>query len=169
MSWSERAKKFNIDFSFPCFEEPKPWTFISDGVQYHKAQLKTANPLVVSFFVSTLFDILAVFAVYWDRKWGRETRVYGNRKSQGKPCKIASSPSGWSRERWNRAKRAKVKNKTDWRGTARTLNHVGSNTCHRQGYKMASAMPADSSENLQLSQRSEGPEPATIARDRYIL
>ena len=26
-------------------------------------------------------------------------------------------------------------------------------------------MPADSSENLQLSQRNDGPEPATIARD----
>ena len=34
---------------------------------------------------------------------------------------------------------------------------------------MASAMPADSSENLQLSQRNDGPEPAKIARDRYIL
>ena len=34
-------------------------------------------------------------------------------------------------------------------------NHVSPNTCtsHRQGYKMALAMPADSSENLQLSQR----------------
>ena len=30
-------------------------------------------------------------------------------------------------------------------------------------------MPADSSENLQLSQRNDGPEPAKIARDRYIL
>ena len=33
---------------------------------------------------------------------------------------------------------------------------------------MASAIPADSSENLQLSQRNDGPEPATIARDRSI-
>ena len=32
---------------------------------------------------------------------------------------------------------------------------------------MASAMPVDSSENLQLSQRNDGPEPATIARDPY--
>ena len=48
-------------------------------------------------------------------------------------------------------------------------NHVGPNTSHRQGYKMSSAMPADSSENLQLPQRNEGPEQATIARDRYIL
>ena len=41
-------------------------------------------------------------------------------------------------------------------------------TSHRQGYKMASAMP-DSSENLQLSQRNGGPEPVTIARDRSLL
>ena len=34
---------------------------------------------------------------------------------------------------------------------------------------MASAVPADSSENLQLSQRNDEPEPATIARDRYIF
>ena len=34
---------------------------------------------------------------------------------------------------------------------------------------MASTMPADSSENLQLSRRNDGPEQATIARDRYIL
>ena len=47
-------------------------------------------------------------------------------------------------------------------------NHVGANTSHRQGYKMASAIPADSSKNLQLSQRNDGPEKATIARDRYI-
>ena len=33
---------------------------------------------------------------------------------------------------------------------------------------MASAMPADSSENLQLSQSNDGPEPATIARDRSL-
>ena len=31
---------------------------------------------------------------------------------------------------------------------------------------MVTAMPADPSENLQLSQRNEGPEPAAIARDR---
>ena len=36
-------------------------------------------------------------------------------------------------------------------------------------YKIASAMPADSSKNLQLSQRNDGPEPATIARDRSLL
>ena len=30
-------------------------------------------------------------------------------------------------------------------------------------------MPADSSKNLQLSQRNDGPEPATIARDRSLL
>ena len=51
----------------------------------------------------------------------------------------------------------------------RNLNsHVGPNTSHRQGYKIASAVPADSSENLQLSQRNDGPEPATIARDRSL-
>ena len=43
--------------------------------------------------------------------------------------------------------------------------HVGPNTSHRQGYKIASAVPADSSENVQLSQRNDGPEPATIASD----
>ena len=48
-------------------------------------------------------------------------------------------------------------------------NHVRPNTSYRQGYKMASAMPADTSENLQLSQRNDGPEPATIGRDRYVL
>ena len=49
-------------------------------------------------------------------------------------------------------------------------NHVGPNTSHRQGYKMASAMLADSSENLQLSQRNDGPEPATIhQRPLYII
>ena len=50
-------------------------------------------------------------------------------------------------------------------------NHVGPITSHRQGHKMASAvsMPADSRENLQLSRRNDGPEPATVARDRYIL
>ena len=36
-------------------------------------------------------------------------------------------------------------------------------TSHRQGDKMASALPADSRENLQLSQRNDGPEPTTIA------
>ena len=46
--------------------------------------------------------------------------------------------------------------------------HVGPNTSHRQGYKIASAVPADSNENLQLSQRNDGPEPATIARDRSL-
>ena len=34
---------------------------------------------------------------------------------------------------------------------------------------MASAVPADSSENLQLSQRNDGPEQAPIARDRYNI
>ena len=48
-------------------------------------------------------------------------------------------------------------------------NYVGPNTSHWQGYKMASAMPADSSENLQLSHRNKGPELGTTARDRYIL
>ena len=49
-------------------------------------------------------------------------------------------------------------------------NHVGPNTSHRQGYKMASAMLADSSENLQLSQRNDRPEPATIhQRPLYII
>jgi len=48
-------------------------------------------------------------------------------------------------------------------------NHVGPNTSHRQGYKMASAIPADWSENVHLPQRNEGPEQATISRDRYIL
>lgn len=33
---------------------------------------------------------------------------------------------------------------------------------------MASALPADSSENLELSQRNDGPEPAIIARDRSL-
>ena len=47
-------------------------------------------------------------------------------------------------------------------------NHVGPNTSHRQGYKIVSAVPVDSSENLQLSQRHDGPEPATIARDRSL-
>ena len=36
------------------------------------------------------------------------------------------------------------------------------------GYKLASAMLADSPENLQLSQRNDGPESATIARDRSL-
>ena len=49
------------------------------------------------------------------------------------------------------------------------VNHVGPNTSYRQGYKMVSAMPADSSETLQLSQRNDGPGPATISRDLYIL
>ena len=49
------------------------------------------------------------------------------------------------------------------------VNHVGLNTSYRQGYKMVSAMPADSSETLQLCQRNDGPEPATISRDLYIL
>ena len=44
--------------------------------------------------------------------------------------------------------------------------HVGPKTSHRQRYKIASAVPADSSENLLLSQRNDGPEAATIARDR---
>ena len=48
-------------------------------------------------------------------------------------------------------------------------NHVGPNTSHRQGYKKASAMPADSSENLQLSQRNDGPEPATIDRAETVI
>ena len=33
---------------------------------------------------------------------------------------------------------------------------------------MASAVPADLGENLQLSQRHDGPEPAIIARDRSL-
>ena len=33
---------------------------------------------------------------------------------------------------------------------------------------MAPAMPADSSENLQLSQRTDGREPALIARDHSV-
>ena len=45
------------------------------------------------------------------------------------------------------------------------VNHVGPSTSHREGYNMASA---DSSENLQPSQRNDGPEPATIARDRSL-
>ena len=48
-------------------------------------------------------------------------------------------------------------------------NHVGPNTSYRQGYKMMSGMPADSSETLQLSQRNDESQPATITRDRYIL
>ena len=48
-------------------------------------------------------------------------------------------------------------------------NHVGPNTSHRQGYKKASDMPADSSENLQLSQRNDGPEPATIDRAETVI
>ena len=36
------------------------------------------------------------------------------------------------------------------------------------GYKLASAMLADSPDNLQLSQRNDGPESATIARDRSL-
>ena len=48
-------------------------------------------------------------------------------------------------------------------------NHVRPTTSHRQGYKIASAMPADTSENLQLSQRNDGPEPATIGRDSHVL
>ena len=47
-------------------------------------------------------------------------------------------------------------------------NQVGPSMSHRQGYKMASAMPADSSENLQLSQRNDGQEPATITRDHSL-
>ena len=38
-------------------------------------------------------------------------------------------------------------------------NQVGPNTSHRQGHKLGSALPADSRENLQLSQRNDGPEP----------
>ena len=47
-------------------------------------------------------------------------------------------------------------------------NHAGPNNSQRQGYKMASAMPADSIENLQLSKRNDGAEPATIARNRSL-
>ena len=36
------------------------------------------------------------------------------------------------------------------------------------GYKLTSAILADSPENLQLSQRNDGPESATIARDRSL-
>ena len=54
-------------------------------------------------------------------------------------------------------------------GTGSTIvNHVGSSTSHKQGYNMASAMPADSSENFQPSQTNDGPEPATVARDRSL-
>ena len=47
-------------------------------------------------------------------------------------------------------------------------NQVGPNASHRQGYKKGSAVPADSIENLQLSQRNDGQETATIARDCYL-
>ena len=41
-------------------------------------------------------------------------------------------------------------------GTSK-VNHVGPNTSHREGYKMASAMPSDSNENIciQHSQRND--------------
>ena len=47
-------------------------------------------------------------------------------------------------------------------------DHVGPSTSHRQGLKLASAMPVDSSETLQLSQRNDWPEPATIARNSSL-
>ena len=47
----------------------------------------------------------------------------------------------------------------------RNLNSHG-NPCRSQYlYKIASAVPADSSRNLQLSQRNDGPESTAIARD----
>ena len=50
------------------------------------------------------------------------------------------------------------------------VHHVGPNTSYRQGYKMVSAMPADSSETLQLCQRNDGPEPATnFQKPLYII
>ena len=47
-------------------------------------------------------------------------------------------------------------------------NLVGPSISHSQGYKMASAMPADSSENLQLFKRNDGQEPVTITRDHSL-
>ena len=49
-------------------------------------------------------------------------------------------------------------------------NHVGPNTSHRQGYKMASALPADSSEKLIAlsSHRNDGLETAIATRDRSL-
>ena len=46
-----------------------------------------------------------------------------------------------------------------WNARSPMANQVGPNTSHREGYKMASAMPADSSENLQLSQRNDQNQP----------
>ena len=53
-------------------------------------------------------------------------------------------------------------------GGSPMTNHVGLNTSHWQGYKMASVMPAKLSKNAQLSHRNDWPEPATIARDRSL-
>ena len=47
-------------------------------------------------------------------------------------------------------------------------NHVGPNTSQRQGYKMVPTMAANSTENVQVSQRHVGPEPATIARNSSL-
>ena len=43
-------------------------------------------------------------------------------------------------------------------------NYVGPMTSHSQDHKLASALPADTNEDLQLSQRNDRPEPA-IAKD----
>ena len=53
-------------------------------------------------------------------------------------------------------------------GSPMAKYHVGLNTSHWQGYKMVSVMPAKLSKNVQLSQRNDWPEPATIARDRSL-
>ena len=76
----------------------------------------------IYFSSLVIFMEVNVTLVYWARKWGPGTRVYGNRKSYGKPSR----------------------------------SQFGPNTSHRQGHKMASAMPADSSQNLQLSRRNDG-------------
>ena len=81
------------------------------------------------------------------KKWGPGTRVHGKRESHGGLPKLP----------WCCPKEEVM------------ANHVGPSTSHRQGYKMASALPADSSETLQLSQRNDEPERATKTRDRYIL
>ena len=47
-------------------------------------------------------------------------------------------------------------------------NLVSLNTSHGQGYAMASVMPGDWSENLQLSQRNDWPELASIAIDSSL-
>ena len=47
-------------------------------------------------------------------------------------------------------------------------NYVGLSTSRRKGHKVIFVMPANSSENVQSFQRNDGPEPATIARDRSL-